>query len=647
MIRLLNIQREKKLIASLVLALAVTGVGFAFFGIAISVIFVPLAVAALMIYRIHVGHLQQKTEEILEASSVHMATVEALATAIDARDQVGSGHVRRTQIYAIGLGTQLGLSEHQMDALRIGALLHDIGKLAVPDHILSKSGVLTPAEKAKTKMHSTVAASILEDIDFQYPVVPTIKYHHENWDGSGYPDGISGEDIPLTSRILSVANAYDTLRCVRPYRAAITRNDARQHLLAEAGKQFDPALVHTFLKHFASFEAQVDALGLSYSVGENATKPAGHDYVQQIKLANKEVFTLYELAREFGSSVRIEETLNLFTSKIREFVPFDTCAIFLVDESVRYADVIHVEGDHSGVLMDRRIRIGEGATGFVLKKREAVKNVNPDLDFSLSQIELVQEYSTMASLPLISAGELIGAVSVYSRDLESYADEHIRVLETISRIAADAIGKSKQHDQAKAHALTDPMTGLPNARSLKIQFEREVARADRGGNSFQLLMLDLDRFKAVNDSFGHKVGDQMLDEVGQVILEQLREYDFLARYGGDEFVALVSDAGPADVLDLCNRIEGAVHDFKLTVDGDITATVGVSLGAAEYHGNGITFDQMIVSADKAMYERKLRRKRERIAAKPIRPAQLLDRPSNEGFIVELDESHVIMSAAIN
>ena len=297
--------------------------------------------------------------------------------------------------------------------------------------------------------------------------------------------------------------------------------------------------------------------------------------------------------------------------------------------------------------MDRRIRIGEGATGFVLKKREAVKNVNPDLDFSLSQIELVQEYSTMASLPLISAGELIGAVSVYSRDLESYADEHIRVLETISRIAADAIGKSKQHDQAKAHALTDPMTGLPNARSLKIQFEREVARADRGGNSFQLLMLDLDRFKAVNDSFGHKVGDQMLDEVGQVILEQLREYDFLARYGGDEFVALVSDAGPADVLDLCNRIEGAVHDFKLTVDGDITATVGVSLGAAEYHGNGITFDQMIVSADKAMYERKLRRKRERIAAKPIRPAQLLDRPSNEGFIVELDESHVIMSAAIN
>lgn len=660
MIRLSDLRREKKLIPILVLGLTVTGVGFAFFGIAISVIFVPLAVAALMAYRIHLGHLQQKTEQILEVSRVHMATVEALATAIDARDQIGSGHVRRTQIYAVGLGTHLGLPADQINALSTGALLHDIGKLAVPDHILSKPGILTPAEREKTKMRSTVAASILENIHFKYPVVPTIKHHHENWDGSGYPSGISGEDIPLTARILSVANAYDTMRCVRPYRAADSREEARKKLLEDGGHQFDPALVQSFLMHLTSFEAQVAALGLSYSVSENTREQVGHDYVRQIKLANKEVFTLYELAREFGSSVRIAETLNLFTSKIREFVPFDTCAIFLVDDSARYADVIHVEGDHSGILMGRRTRIGEGVTGTVLKRREPLKNVNPDLDFSLSQIELIQEYSTMASLPLISAGELIGAVSVYSRDLESYADEHIRVLETISRIAADAIGKSKQHDEAKAHALTDPMTGLPNARSLKVQFEREAARADRGGAALHVLMLDLDGFKAVNDSFGHKVGDKMLDEVGQVILEQLREYDFLARYGGDEFVALIPDAAPADVLDLCNRIERAVSDFRLVVDGNTTATVGVSLGAAEYHGNGITFDQMIVSADKLMYERKMRRKKIRIAEKSTRPDQLSEhlinessvkivsaRHSNEGFIVELDESHVIMSAAIN
>src|SRR5205814_1504578 len=139
-----------------------------------------------------------------------------------------------------------------------------------------------------------------------------------------------------------------------------------------------------------------------------------------------------------------------------------------------------------------------------------------------------------------------------------------------------AIGKSLLHDEAKAHAMTDPMTGLPNARSLQIQFEKEMGRANRNEGSFQLLMLDLDGFKAVNDSFGHKVGDELLKEIGRVIRGQLRDYDFLARYGGDEFVALIPEANPADVLDLCDRIERAVAEFALYVDKTNFASVGVS-----------------------------------------------------------------------
>lgn len=198
-----------------------------------------------------------------------------------------------------------------------------------------------------------------------------------------------------------------------------------------------------------------------------------------------------------------------------------------------------------------------------------------------------------------------------------------------------------------------------------MQFEREVARADRSGSGFQVLMLDLDGFKAVNDSFGHKVGDKMLDEVGQVILGQLREYDFLARYGGDEFVALIPNATPGDVVDLCKRIEKAVSDLKLVIEGDVTASVGVSLGAAEYPGSGDNFDQMIAAADMAMYDRKTRRKQIRVVEQIGDSAHLSEfiskkdqagrgadrsfpvRASSEGFIVELDESHVILSNAIN
>ncbi len=301
----------------------------------------------------------------------------------------------------------------------------------------------------------------------------------------------------------------------------------------------------------------------------------------------------------------------------------------------------------------------------MLKKREMVKNVNPDLDFSLSHLELTQQYSTMISLPLIAEDEVIGAVSLYSHDLDEYGDEHIRLLETVSHIAAEAIAKSQQHAETKAHALTDPMTGLPNARSLQMHFEKEMGRASRTDGIIQVLVMDLDGFKAVNDTFGHKVGDRMLREVGQVISEQLRDYDFLSRYGGDEFVAVIPGADNDVVRELCSRIEKAVCDLKLEVEavGEF-ASVGVSLGAACFPHEGTTFDQMIVAADKAMYLRKSSRKQKATPENsPIHVTlsqvladmslgdptvgDMLGHPAGDGFIVELDESHVIATSSVN
>lgn len=631
-------------------ATCIIGGLFARYGLEIFYLIVPVVALAAGAYRIHLDRLRQKTRELVEANRLHLATVEALATAIDARDQVGVGHVRRTQIYAVGLGKLLDLSPKDIDAIRAGALLHDIGKLAVPDHILNKPDGLTPAEFEKTKIHSRVGASILEKVDFDCPVVPTVKYHHENWDGTGYPEGLKGESIPLTARILGVAAAFDTVRTARPYREAMTREKARQTIQSEAGTRFDPTVVDTFLRNLAGLEAQINDEGLSYDEPASGSQ----NYVEQIKLANREVFSLYELAREFSCAESLHETLDMFARKIGEFVPFNTSVIYLLDRAKKNAIAAYVAGEHAGLLESRRLKTGQGATGFALKTRQTVQNVDPDLDFSHSQAELSGHYSTMASVPLMDDDDLIGAITIYARDLDKYGEEHIRLLETVSRIAADAIGKSLKHDEARTHALTDPMTGLPNARSLQMQFEKEVARAKRGDNGFQLLMLDLDGFKAVNDSFGHKAGDEMLKGIGKVIADQLRDYDFLARYGGDEFVALIPDTSPEDVLDLCNRIENAVTEFALPVGDGATASVGVSLGAAGYPKNGETFDQMVVAADRIMYERKTRRKRSAAAESGIidtsPPApSTADKyhPFNDNLIVELDETHVVTSAAIN
>jgi diguanylate cyclase (GGDEF)-like protein/putative nucleotidyltransferase with HDIG domain len=614
---------------------------------------VPLGAIAAAAYRMHLSLLAEKTRELTVASRIHLATVEALATAIDARDQIGVGHVRRTQIYAVGMGRLLGLPENEIDALRTAALLHDIGKLAIPDHILNKPGRLTPAEMEKTKIHPEVGALILEKVAFDSPVIPTIKYHHEAWDGSGYPDGRSKEQIPLTARILSVADAFDTIREARPYRPAIPREKARQIIQSEAGTRFDPAVVDLLLRNLASLEKEIEAQGLSYSSSEDAESiPANRDYVEQIKLANREVFNLYELAREFSSAVDLQRTLEMFARKVGAFVPLDTCALYLLDAAKRTATASHVEGKNAEMLLDRTLKVGQGATGFALKERRIVQNVEPDLDFQYSQTELTQLYSTLACVPLVADNELIGAVTIYSQTLESYGEEHIRLLETITRIASDAIGKSLKHDEATTHALTDPMTGLANARSLNRQFEKEVARASRGGTNFQVLMMDLDGFKAVNDTYGHKAGDQMLREIGKVIREQLREYDFLARYGGDEFVALIPETDRADVTDLCDRIEAAVCAFRLDMGEGKTASVGVSLGASGYPQAGETFDQMIIAADKVMYERKVARKR--LAGIPLKRPEIIDvggfmpvNPSSDGLIVELDESHVLATSLVN
>lgn len=624
------------------------------FGLWFGLVILPAVVLAHVSYRIHLQSLAQKTREISEANRIHVATVEALATAIDARDQVGIGHVRRTQILAVGLGEALGLSQDDLEALRTGALLHDIGKLAVPDHILNKPGRLTPAEMEKMKIHAAVGASILEKINFPYPVVPTVKYHHEFWDGSGYPEGLKKEGIPLTARILAIADAYDSLRGSRPYRAAVSREDTRKYLLTSSGTQFDPKIMDVFLRNLRNFEQEIDAQNLSYNFdggveGDlfNTIEPndaeANQGYVAQIKRANREVFALYELARVFSSALSLEETLSLFVKKISELVPFDSCAIYFLDKNQESARAVYTEGKNAADLKNKQVKSGEGATGYVLQKRQAVYNINPALDFSFYQLDFIQDYTAMASLPLISEEKMIGAVSLYSCELENYGDEHMRLLETISRIASDALFKTLQHADAESRALTDPMTGLPNARSLQMRFETEVARARRNGSEFQVLMLDLDGFKAVNDTFGHKTGDLLLKEISRVMREQLRDYDFLARYAGDEFVVIAPETPAKDAAELCERLEAAVCSFSLPVDGDKFAKVGVSLGAAGYPGQGETLDQIVIAADKAMYRVKAAHKTKRSVKEPEKTEKIVEL-SEELLVVELDESHIISSA---
>jgi diguanylate cyclase (GGDEF)-like protein/putative nucleotidyltransferase with HDIG domain len=592
--------------------------------------------------RILVKRLSVKACEAEAMSRLHLATAEALATAIDAKDQTTHCHVRRVQLYAMGLGEVFGLSRDEIAALKSGALLHDIGKLAVPAHILNKPGRLSAAEFEKMKIHTIVGAQILSRVDFPYPVIPIVRHHHEQWDGKGYPDGLAGEQIPLIARIFSVVDCFDSVREDRPFRRGMTRDEAIALLRRGTGTHFDPQVVEQFIKHLPRFEAQINACELQpQSEGYDWREPlklADVDIAQtrergcymaydQIKNAHREGYALYEIARTFGSSLKVKETLEIMVDKVGHLVPFDSCAVYLYDELEGRAKVAHVVGRNSEVLKSRCISPGEGVTGFALANRSAVNQLDPALDFVGFDLPGL-DYSCMVALPLVKDDLLIGALSVYSAELEQYTDDHMRLLETVTRLASDALANAMHHAEAESNALTDPLTGLPNPRYMSLRFEQEAARARRTGRPFQLVMLDLDDFKQVNDNYGHKVGDKMLRELARVIQEQLREYDFLARYAGDEFVAIAQEIEDSQVDDLRFRIEDAVSRFSMHVDGDKRARVGISVGTATFGVDGETLDQLLIVADQAMYRAKSDHKLVRVAP-VVRPPAPVTEPHDE------------------
>jgi putative nucleotidyltransferase with HDIG domain len=224
------------------------------FGWLTSLLLIPMVYTVYRAYCGQVAMARDREQHIREVEALHMRTIEGLSMAIEAKDEGTHDHLMRVRVYVAELGKFMKLEPSQMQALHIAAFLHDIGKLAVPEHILNKPGKLTPEEFEKIKIHTVVGADILERVKFPYPVVPIVRSHHEAWDGSGYPDGLKAEEIPIGARILTVVDCFDALASDRPYRKALPIEEAMAILKNKAGIQFDPAIVQLLEQHYPELE---------------------------------------------------------------------------------------------------------------------------------------------------------------------------------------------------------------------------------------------------------------------------------------------------------------------------------------------------------------------------------------------------------
>ena len=590
-----------------------------------------------LLYRFNEGRLEEvkraeaeRRRHIEEMADIHMNTIESLAIAIDAKDQTTHGHVRRTQIYATQMGKLFKVTKSEVQALLAGALLHDIGKLAVPEYILNKPGKLTEAEFAKMKIHPTVGGDILKRVNFPYPVEDIVRYHHEKWDGSGYPKGLKGEAIPLVARIISVVDFYDATRCDRPYRKGMKREESLALLRGMVGSAFDPQVVQKFIEHVEEFDQLIGLEDIQEQVSsetpaldnETKTKPdAGlasdilgsvedsSSGFRTISEAQREVFALHEIAQTIGSSLNLSDTVTLVANKLKSIVPFDSCVIFVVDERSGKAVAAHAAGEDAELFSRRRMNVGDGITGWVIANSRSMCNASPELDLVGIPDEIAKQYRGVLVSPLLREDGSFGAITLYSKSRTSYTTEHVRLLESVCQHASSALNNALTYEKTRESALVDPLTELPNARGFYMMLEQRIAECQRmNRESLAVISMDIDDFKIINDKYGHSIGDRLLASAAGVMRRELRQMDVLTRYAGDEFVAIMPMASSAMAAAVSERIRNAIEEQLFSVRTGTMIGLGLSVGFACFPDDGETTEELLTAAARNMQRDKHGRK---------------------------------------
>jgi diguanylate cyclase (GGDEF)-like protein/putative nucleotidyltransferase with HDIG domain len=599
----------------------------------------PLATAPLFLtyrtYRVYLGRIEDEQRHVQEISDLHLATIEALALAIDAKDQTSQTHIRRVQLYAAELARSMGMSENEIQGVKTAALLHDIGKLAVPEHILSKPGPLTQEEFQKIRAHPKVGADIISAVPFPYPVAPLILCHHERWDGKGYPTGLKAEDIPLGARILSVVDYFDALMAERPYHKAMSFEAAVGLLQQEAGKGLDPVIVARFVEMLPRLQAEAATLEQGQAamrritiddkpsdVGRPATglspEPARKNVFEDIALAHREIYALYEIAQAMGTSLGVADTMALISAKLSNLVPFSCCALFLHDEETDSLRCRFATGVDAEVIQQVTVHSGEGLTGWVARNRRPLVNARPSADLEAAGLaHLATGLQSALVCPLVFNERFIGTISVYHTEAAFYREDHRRLLDRVSEQASAVINNSIVFEQTQEDSLTDPLTGLPNTRFLFMHLSRELARAERLKSEVSLLVMDLDHFKEINDHHGHHVGDRALCEVARVLRAAIRPYDICVRYAGDEFIVVLSGCGADEADSKRLELQRAIDEVYFEARPGKKLHLGISVGSAVFPQDGESYETLLATADSRMYQDKTGRKRRAAAARTV------------------------------
>jgi diguanylate cyclase (GGDEF)-like protein/putative nucleotidyltransferase with HDIG domain len=515
----------------------------------------PAIYVAYRYYRVQKSNLEMREKTAESTAALHLRAIEGLALAVEAKDSLNTrGHLCRVRVYALGVGQDFGLQGDDLEALQAAALLHDIGKLAVPEYILSKPGKLTPEEFAKMKVHPIVGAEIIEQVQFPYPVAPIVRAHHEKWDGSGYPFGLKGRDIPIGARILTAVDYFDALASDREYRRALPLDEAMKIVQAESGKALDPEVVRALGQRYRELERNAKAaneggvtLSKNVSVERGSAPDAGLDLwalagmpsggvdvLNTIAAAGREQQMLLALTEGLGLSLDLNTILERVDSGLRLLIPCEAMAIFVPQGNSLV--VVHSAGEQKAMISSE-VRAGEGLIGWVAQNQQPIANGNPAVERGF-QGDVESGLKAALAVPLKRSGGLAGVLAYYRRDRDSFSADDLRILTNVAPRIGTAIENALKVKELQERASMDAATGLPTLRAMTQALDLELIRAQRQSQGLAVIFA---RFSGLHSLPPETPDLDMvhgLRDAAQLLRNGCREYDFVARVGEDTFAVI-------------------------------------------------------------------------------------------------------------
>ena len=519
----------------------------------------------------------------------YVATIGALAAALDAKDRYTEAHSRETAELAVNVGTRLGLQGEQLRLLEYGALLHDIGKIGIPGYILQKPGPLTSEEFAIMREHPVIGERILASVPFLAPLGPIVRAEHERWNGTGYPDGLKGEEIPIQARIIHACDAFHAMASDRAYRKALPLDAIIGEFRKERGQQFDPRVVDVMLELIDQETPQVTAQ-------EQVADRLMPDATTGLPFWAQHMQTIEALGQQLARATSIEDICNRIGETIIAVLPHDQCRVLLLNEERTRLDIVYLNGNdreeyRAVTAVNASVEVGQGIAGWVAESRRGVVLGDTERHPKAAHVAgttVIDE--SMLAVPVVFEDEVLAVIVVLKLGLNQYSLDQLRLLTILANQAAVSMANARLIDRLASAASIDALTSLLNRPAFEEAVNKQVLRPPSWGT---LLVLDVVNLRETNEAYGHRAGDAVLRRIARAIRSSIRADDLASRWIGDNFAILAPGIDAAGAKALAGRIESALQSDRISI----------RWGSAEYHGDALAAQDLVAAALKSMVSR--------------------------------------------